>query len=86
MERVSREEQPLGLEMQFGVFWIRVYDLSLKLRSGVIVRSLGGIFGLYEEIDMNEASIMGKFFRIKVKVDLRKPLKRGTVVRHQDMC
>lgn len=70
--------------MQFGDFWIMVYDLQLKLWSKTMAKQLGNIIGHFEEMDLEEAYTMGKFMHIKVKVDIRKPLKRWTIIKYQN--
>ncbi|XP_058748819.1 uncharacterized protein LOC131621797 [Vicia villosa] len=84
LDRVSGEEQPSNLNMHFGTFWTRVYDLPLMLRSETMARKLGQILGTFEEIDMKEGNRSGRFLRIRVTIDLNNPLKRGTVVRFKD--
>ncbi|XP_058757456.1 uncharacterized protein LOC131630719 [Vicia villosa] len=84
LARVSGEEQPSELNMHFGVFWVRVYELPLMLRSEVMARKLGGILGKFEEMDTKEANRIDRFLRLKVTIDLKMPLKRGTVVRFKD--
>jgi hypothetical protein len=84
LNRVTGEEQPADLEMNKVSFWVRVYELPLKIRSDSIAKKLGNIIGQYEESDPNEKNRTGRFLRLKVLIDLRKPLKRGTVIRYQD--
>jgi hypothetical protein len=84
LNRVSGEEQPADLEMNKVSFWVRVYKLPLKIRSDSMAKKLGNIIGQYEETDSNERNRTGRFLRLKVSIDLRKPLKRGTVIRYQD--
>lgn len=83
LQRVSSEEQPSDLEMHTVSFWTRVYDLPLKLRIESMARRLGDTMGNFEEMDQREATRTGRSLRVKVSLDLRKPLKRGTVVRYQ---
>jgi len=83
LKRLSGDEQPSDLEMHSGEFWARIYDLPLKLRSDAMAKKLGDVLGKYMEVDSNEGNRMGKFLRVKVEIDLRKPLKRGTVVKYQ---
>lgn len=52
---VSGDEQPSDLNMHFGSFWVRVYELPLKLRSEAMAKKLGGILGEFEEMDLKEA-------------------------------
>ncbi|XP_058746072.1 uncharacterized protein LOC131618942 [Vicia villosa] len=84
LTRVSGEEQPSALNMHFGVFWVRIYELPLMLRTEAMARKLGGILGSLEEVDQNDAHRNGRFLRIKVSIDLKQPLKRGTVVRFKE--
>ncbi|XP_058763301.1 uncharacterized protein LOC131636707 [Vicia villosa] len=84
LARVSGEEQPSELNMHYGTFWVRVYELPLMLRSEAMAKKLGGILGEYVEMDQKEAHRNGRFLRLKVKMDLKKPLKRGTVVRFKE--
>lgn len=83
LNRVSGEEQPLDLDMHTVSFWARVYDLLLKLRTDSMARRLGDIIGVFEEMDQREGTRNGRSLRVKVAVYLRKPLKRGTVIRYQ---
>lgn len=51
---VSGEEQPSNLNMHYGVFWVRIYDLSLMLRSEMMAHKIRKILGTFEEMDMKE--------------------------------
>ncbi|XP_058746134.1 uncharacterized protein LOC131619008 [Vicia villosa] len=82
--RISGEEQPSALNMHFGVFWVRIYELPLILRTEAMEKKIGGIIGDFEEMDQKEAHKNGWFLRVKVKMDLKQPLKRGTVVKFKD--
>ncbi|XP_058740824.1 uncharacterized protein LOC131623919 [Vicia villosa] len=82
--RISGEEQPSALNMHFGVFWVRIYELPLILRTEAMAKKIGGIIGVFEEMDQKEAHKNGRFLRVKVKMDLKQPLKRGTVVKFKD--
>lgn len=83
LKRLSGDEQPSDLEMHSSEFWARIYDLPLKLRSDAMAKKLGDVLGKFVEVDSKEGNRLGKFLRVKVTVDLRKPLKRGTVVKYQ---
>ncbi|KAI5424796.1 hypothetical protein KIW84_030835 [Lathyrus oleraceus] len=80
LDRVSGEEQPSGVDMHFGTFCIRVYDLSLMLRSKTMAKKIGDIMGSFEEMGSRETHRIGRFLRIKVKMDLKQPMKRGTML------
>ncbi|XP_058749387.1 uncharacterized protein LOC131622377 [Vicia villosa] len=84
LKRVSGEEQPSDLNMHFSPFWVRIYELPLMLRSEAMARKIGSIIGTFEEMDTREACRNGRFLRIKVTVDLKLPLKRGTMVKFKE--
>jgi len=84
LKRLSGDEQPYDMEMHSREFWARIYDLPLKLRSDAMAKKLGDVLGKFVEVDNNEGNRLGKFLRVKVTIDLRKPLKRGTMVKYQD--
>lgn len=54
LDMVSSEEQPSNLNMNYGVFWVRIYDLSLMLRSKMMAHKIRKILGTFEEMDMKE--------------------------------
>lgn len=54
------------------------------LISEAMDKKLGGILGEFEEMDQKEAHRNERFLRIKVKINLKKPLKPGTVVRYKE--
>jgi interleukin-1 receptor-associated kinase 1 len=84
LHRVSGEEQPSDLHMHNVSFWVRVYDLPLKLRSEAMAKKVGNIMGVFEEIDPKDSHRTGRFLRFKVSLDLRKPLKKGTKIKYQE--
>lgn len=58
-------------------FWIQIYDLPSGLMSESIGRQLGNFFGSFVRYDPNNnSSIWREFMRVKIKVDVRLPLKR----------
>ncbi|XP_074361359.1 uncharacterized protein LOC141701624 [Apium graveolens] len=58
-------------------FWIQIYDLPSDFMSESIDKQLGNFFGTFLMYDSNNnASIWREYMRIKVKVDVRSPLKR----------
>ncbi|CAJ2652060.1 unnamed protein product [Trifolium pratense] len=83
LNKISGNEQPSELAMDHVSFWVRVYDLPLKLRSEGIAKKLGNTVGTFEEMDFKDINRMGKFLRMRVSVDLKKPLKRGTKLNFQ---
>ena len=59
---------------------MRVYDLPLILQSETMVENIGKIMGYFKEMDSKEAYCNGIFLRIKVYMDMKQPINRGTMV------
>lgn len=81
LKRISGEEQSSELDMHFGVFWVRIYELPLMLRSETMSRNIGNIIGTFKEMDPREVCRTGRFMRIKAMMNLQNPLKRGTLIK-----
>ncbi|CAI8616499.1 unnamed protein product [Vicia faba] len=55
LSRIKGEEQPSDLNMHYDTFRVRIYELPLMLGSEAIAKKIGGILGLFEELDTKEA-------------------------------
>jgi hypothetical protein len=84
LDFVSGDEQPAELELNRVSFWFRIYELPLKMRTDAMAKKIGDLVGTFEDVDQRDGCRYGKFLRVKSSIDLRKPLKRGTVVHYQD--
>ncbi|CAN6268705.1 unnamed protein product [Urochloa humidicola] len=61
--------------------WIRVEKLPLGMMDRVTGEAIGDTVGEFLEVDLEERhSDVGYFLRIKVRIDIRKPLMRGVMV------
>lgn len=70
-------EDPVKVPLVEVNFWIQIYDLPIGFMTESVGRQLGNFFGVFLEYDPNNnSSIWREFMHIKIKVDLRKPLKR----------
>jgi len=83
LDRISSNEQPSEMAMDSTPFWVRVYDLPLKLRSEWIAKKTGNMVGKFLEMDEKKCNRMGKFLRIRISIDLKKPLKKGSKIHFQ---
>lgn len=79
LKKISRSEMSLDSTS----LWAKIYDLPLRLRTHNMAVRLGNMMGLLEEADTRYSNRLGKFLRVKVSIDLKKPVKRGTVIRFQ---
>lgn len=65
--------------------WIQVHDLPAGFMSEAVGKQLGNFFGeflLYDE--KNNSSIWRECMRLKIRIDVRKPLKRKKKVIKKD--
>jgi hypothetical protein len=58
--------------------WVRVSKLPFRMMNKVAGEVIGGEIGEFMEMDKEEdGSAVGRFLRIKIRLDIRKPLLRG---------
>lgn len=81
-------EEPRGkccissFDFRYASFWIHFYKLPQVCFSRKYVEALGNAIGVFEEIDTNDkGNISGEDLRIRVRIDINEPLKRGTNIR-----
>ncbi|KAM6547166.1 hypothetical protein CsatB_018842 [Cannabis sativa] len=73
-------------DLKFSPFWVQVYRLPFLSKTKGLAKALGNIIG--EFIDVHEDSLhegWGPFLRIRVKLDVTKPLRRGRNIRLQQI-
>ncbi|GLT72136.1 hypothetical protein SLA2020_440930 [Shorea laevis] len=70
------------MEFEKASFWVRMYNLPLACISKEIGFSIGASMGLVEEVDTAENGVgWGEYLRVKIKLDLSKPLLRGRMLK-----
>lgn len=61
--------------------WIRVSQLPLGLMNADVAEVIGNEIGAFLDVDTDDGSrAVGRFLRVKVRIDIRKPLMRGVTV------
>lgn len=73
--------QPSAMVMDETPFWIRVYDLPLAGRNTSILQQIGKKCGRVIETDHSTIKGLNRSIRIKVMINLNKPLRRGTKIK-----
>lgn len=59
-------------------FWVRMYNLPLACMSMVVGQQIGSSMGNVDEVDVDEGGMgWGESLRVKITLDLHKPLSRG---------
>lgn len=70
-------EDPLKVDLWFLNIWIQVHDLPAGFMSEKVGKQLGNFFGEFLLYDVkNDTSIWRECMRVKIRIDVRKPLKR----------
>lgn len=81
LNKISNDVQPSLMKFSRTPFWIRLYDVPMRGRNESTLRQIGGRFGEIVEIDSTTMRGMTRSIRMKVLLDLEKPMKRGTRIR-----
>lgn len=69
------------LEFNFIPVWIRVLDLPIGLMNVDTGEAIGDSVGQILEVESDQdGSAIGLYLRIKVRLDIRKPLRRGVTM------
>ena len=63
-------------------FWVKMINLSLACMSLVVGQQIGSSIGHVEEVDVDDGGIgWREFLRVKITLDLHKPLVRGRMLK-----
>jgi hypothetical protein len=72
---------PGAMRFDDEAFWVRMYNLPLACMSKETGQKLGASVGMVEEVDVDDdAPGWGKYLRVKISLDLNKPLARGRML------
>ena len=64
------------------MFWVRMFNLLLACMRKEVGFQIRSTMGTVEEVDTDKEGIgWGKFFRIRIHINLIKPLARGCVIK-----
>ncbi|KAL8507358.1 hypothetical protein ACS0TY_018053 [Phlomoides rotata] len=77
LKEITEEEQPSTIALHTIGIWVRLYDLLLAARSEKYIRSIASKCGEVLDIDINSAQGFGRSIRVRVNLDVTKPLKTG---------
>lgn len=77
LAEIPKGVEPVDVPLLYVNMWIQIYDLPNGLMTEGVGQQLGNFFGEFLEYDhKNDTSIWRECMRIKVRPDVRKPLKR----------
>jgi hypothetical protein len=66
------------MDFEKAAFWVMMYNLPLACMGIVIGMQIGSSLGWVEEVDVNDENVgWGEYMRVRIVLDLAKPLARG---------
>ncbi|XP_059457696.1 uncharacterized protein LOC132187382 [Corylus avellana] len=69
---------PLEIPFEKAAFWVRMFNLPLACMGQAVGFQIGSTMGMVEEVETDDEGIgWGKYLRVRVKMDLTKPIPRG---------
>jgi hypothetical protein len=78
VEDFDGTKAPSHFSFEKAAFWVRMIDLPLACMCGDIDRKIGASVGTVVEVDTDARDMgWGEYLRVKILLDLAKPLQRG---------
>lgn len=82
LKSLKQNENPHAVVFFKAKFWVQVYGLVSGLRSEHVLKDVGGYAGEFLESDARNFKGGWKtYYRVRVEIDVRKPLKRKMKLR-----
>lgn len=65
--------------------WVRIFSLPLGMMNEEAAEEIGNIIGRFVEVDAGtDGKAIGKFMRVKVRMNIEKPIMRGFTLEEED--
>ncbi|WOH08563.1 hypothetical protein DCAR_0728006 [Daucus carota subsp. sativus] len=85
LETVPATKDPVKVPLWYVNIWIQLYDLLMNFMTEAVGKQLGNFFGEFFEYDVkNNTSIWREYMRLRIRLDVRKPLKRKKKIVKKD--
>lgn len=85
LEPVAPYDDPVKVPLWFVNIWIQIHELPMGFMTEAIGKQLGNFFGEFIEYDSkNNTSIWRECMRVRIRLDVRKPLKRKKKIVKKD--
>lgn len=87
MRRLLPNEDLESVELNHTEFWVQIHSLPVGFRSDVVVQAIGSFLGIWIKNDERnfDGSIL-LFFRVRVLIDVTKPLKKHMKLKRDDQA
>lgn len=80
-EEISGSITPHSTNIHTAYFWIHVHNVPLQSMTKSTGEAIGSHLGECVMVNSDEEGLcFGKFMRVRIKLDIRRPLRRGTKV------
>ena len=80
LRRYDKEIDVSAIEFNMVTFWIQVHDLPVRFRTRAVAEKVYSAAGLVDKNTKESDSMGDGFVRVRVRVDISKPLCRRCVV------
>lgn len=77
LKPIEENIPPSAMQFNLTPIWIRLYDGPLLARSKTVVQQMGNRVGRFVEVDEETIHGLSQSIRLRVEIDLNKPLKTG---------
>ncbi|KAL8507662.1 hypothetical protein ACS0TY_018268 [Phlomoides rotata] len=84
LKELDSGEQPSAIVFSSVSIWVRMYDLLMSARSEKNVRSSENHCGEIIEIDPYTMDGVGRSIRIKIQMDITKPIRSGILIANRE--
>lgn len=82
MERIQPGDIPNQIPLFHATFWVQIHDLPAGFMSLVVGKALGNYIREFMEYDSkNNSGLWTNYMRIRVRLDVRQPLKQSKKVK-----
>ncbi|XP_050217735.1 uncharacterized protein LOC126668590 [Mercurialis annua] len=82
LSEIKGDEQPSTMKLNNSPFWVRLCNIPLNCRDRDSVLRIGERVGPVMEVREEDLESWGKHVRVRIMVDITRPLKRGVMVRN----
>ena len=83
LNEITGNEQPADVSLSYSPFWVRIHNLPFNCRSTEDVKTIASAMGAVMETENDELGLE-KFCRVRVLVDVNKPLRRFQKIKNKN--
>jgi hypothetical protein len=75
----------VDIEFEKATFWVGMYHIPLACMRKEVGMQVGATVGVVEDVDVLDDGVgWGEYLRVKIHIDISKPLTRGRIIKIQD--